>query len=101
MTHDTSKTKGTLTSLAAEIGLLPADAARQREEAGDTALQRNTSVLGEKSSFTHLHPDRPKAGHDMAREAAEHEIEMRRAKEGTARHVDGIMPVAATNMPPD
>lgn len=101
MTHDTSKTKSTLTSLAAEIGLLPADAARQREQAGDTALQRNTSVLGDESPSTHLHPDRPKAGYDMAREAAEHEVEMRRAKEGTARHADGIVTVAATNMPPD
>lgn len=101
MTRDTSKTKSTLASLAAEIGLLPADAARQREEAGDTALERNTSVLGDQNSSTHLNPDRPNTSHDMAREAAEHEVEMRRAKEGTARHVDGIMPGAGTNMPPD
>ncbi len=37
----------------------------------------------------------------MAREAAENEVEMRGAKEGTARHVDGIMPGAPTKMPPD
>ncbi|WP_165219523.1 hypothetical protein [Affinirhizobium pseudoryzae] len=95
MTTEPSKTKRTLTSLAAEVGLMPADEARRREEGADQPVERGTAVLGEKRETPASPP------HDMAREAAEHEVAMREARRDERRHADGILPGAATKLPPD
>jgi hypothetical protein len=105
MTADPSKTKSTLTSLAAEMGLVPADKAQRREADTDAPLDRGTAVLGEDHDIQRSEEGRDRSPgeprHDMAREAAEHEVAMREAKREGTRPAGGIVPGAATKMPPD
>jgi anti-sigma-K factor RskA len=95
MAHEPSKMKSTLTSLAAEVGLLPAAEARRRETKAST--DQDLAVAGEeRENHTPASPPR-----DMAREAAEHEVAIREARSGERQRADGNVPGAATKLPPD